>query len=408
MCPVLSMASEEDRPGKDFTIEDFLARTRASPSSLKSYRDQFSRLEARLGKPLAVATLKDLARLKRDHLSKLEAGYHLADLLKMFYRRSKRPDLDDIREVLAMDRKKKRLRPSDLLSAKEVQAMVDATPTLRDKAFLAVLWETAARVHEVLALDLADVKVQESRANGGRKIYVVWLKKTKIRGEEHEGYVIEAVKVLEAWLATRRGRASTSPLFPSWGGGRMTPDGALHVVKASARRAGIEKRVYNHLFRHSRATWALAAGMTEAQVKALYGWSPGSTMLAKYSHIVSRDAKSGLLKTLGLEPEKVEVERLSFDDDRLKPAVPMLAPPGANVIGPRLEEVLTPELRAELARPETQALLTSLLDALAKPPPTDPHWGPQPTRLRRGRTSITVDRRSAVWEEKEAGAKGED
>ncbi len=394
--------------GTAFTIDDFLARSKASPSSLKTYHDQLARLEARIGKPLAAATLKDLARLKRDHLSQLEAGFHLADLMKMFYRRSKRPDLDDIREVLAMDRKRKRIRPSDLLTAKEVQAMIDASPSLRDKALLACLWETGVRVHELLALSLQDVKVQESPANRGRKIFVVWFPKTKVRGEEHEGYVIEAAKVLDSWLATRRGGASTSPLFPSWGGTRMTPDGALHVVKAAARRAGIEKRVYNHLFRHSRATWALAAGMTEAQVKALYGWTPGSTMLARYSHIVSRDAKAGLLKTLGMEPEKVEVDRLSFDDDRLKPAVPMVAPPGTDAMRQRLEDILTPELRAELARPETQALLASLLDAIAKPPPMDPHWGPQPTRLRSGRTSITVDKRSASWEGAGAEPKEDD
>jgi hypothetical protein len=52
-------------------------------------------------------------------------------------------------------------------------------------------------------------------------------------------------------------------------------------------------------------------------------------MLSRYSHLTSKDAKSGLLQTLGLEPEKVAFEQLSFDDDRLAPAIPMVRPPAA-------------------------------------------------------------------------------
>lgn len=343
-----------------FSIEDFCARTKANPGTLEQYRRKLVMLEGWLGKPIADATTQDLARLKRDRLGKISSGYHFADLLKMFYKRMKpkREDLEDVKEILAMDRKKKRLARGDLLTPKEVQAMVDACPGARDKALIGILYETGVRVHELLALDLQDVKVQESPANNGRKLYVMWFKKTKVKGEEHEGYVIEAAKVLEAWLATRRNASATSPLFPSWGGARMAEDGALYVVKRAARNAGIVKRVYCHLLRHSRATWALANGMTDAQVKALFGWTPGSTMLSKYSHIVSRDAKSGLMRTLGLEPEKVEVEQLSFDDDRLMPAIPMIVPPG-----PRAPPEIPPSLGDFPLEEFVQRVAKSVLDA---------------------------------------------
>jgi hypothetical protein len=102
----------------------------------------------------------------------------------------------------------------------------------------------------------------------------------------------------------------------------LSGDGALYVVKAATRRTGIGRRVFNHLLRDSRATYLLANGMKEAQVKALFGWTPESTMLSRYSHLTSKDAKSGLLQTLGLEPEKVAFEQLFFDEDRLPPAKP--------------------------------------------------------------------------------------
>jgi hypothetical protein len=142
----------------------------------------------------------------------------------------------------------------------------------------------------------------------------------------------------------------------------MSRDGALHVVKKAARRAGIEKRVWSHQFRHSRATYLLANGMTEAQVKALLGWSPGSTMLSRYSHTASRDAYRSLLALSGLEPEPVTIERLHFDDDRLRPAVPMLAPPGAatprlGAVDPALLEALVQVELPKAVNREVRALL---------------------------------------------------
>ncbi len=87
--------------------------------------------------------------------------------------------------------------------------------------------------------------------------------------------------------------------------------------------------MWSHLFRHSRATFLLANGMSEPRVKALLGQDPGSTMLSRYSHIASKDAHKSVLELNGLQAEKVGVERLHFGDDRLKPAVPTVALPGA-------------------------------------------------------------------------------
>jgi len=111
------------------------------------------------------------------------------------------------------------------------------------------------------------------------------------------------------------------------------PDVRVYLVAASdvqkedaAKRAGIPKRVYNHLFRHSRATNLLASGMTEAQVKTLLGWKAGSPMLGQYAHLVSKDAYRGLLKSMGLVAEKEDMEQLSREPETLRPIVPMIAP----------------------------------------------------------------------------------
>jgi hypothetical protein len=63
------------------------------------------------------------------------------------------------------------------------------------------------------------------------------------------------------------------------------------------RRAGITKRIYPHLFRHSRATYVLATGlMTEAQAKAYFGWTPSTDMLNTYAHLLASDANNAILR----------------------------------------------------------------------------------------------------------------
>jgi len=50
---------------------------------------------------------------------------------------------------------------------------------------------------------------------------------------------------------------------------------AAWIIKRVARETGIKKRVYPHLFRHSRAT-ELAKHLTEVQMKQMFGWVQGS------------------------------------------------------------------------------------------------------------------------------------
>jgi ribosomal protein L40E len=82
---------------------------------------------------------------------------------------------------------------------------------------------------------------------------------------------------------------------------------AREVIKKIARKAGIKKRVYPHLFRHSRATH-LANHLTEAQMKQYFGWVQGSDMASIYVHLSGRDVDNALLKLNGLEVKEEKKE----------------------------------------------------------------------------------------------------
>jgi len=77
-----------------------------------------------------------------------------------------------------------------------------------------------------------------------------------------------------------------------------------HLIKRIAEKAGIRKRVYPHLFRHSRAT-ALAGKLTEAQMKEYFGWVQSSEMAATYVHLSGRDVDNAMLALQGMvKPEE--------------------------------------------------------------------------------------------------------
>jgi hypothetical protein len=90
--------------------------------------------------------------------------------------------------------------------------------------------------------------------------------------------------------------------------GHLHYDTIAHLLANLFARAGVKKRIYPHLFRHSRATYVLANGlMTEAQAKVYFGWTPESEQLATYAHLVDANA---ILRENNLAPSKQEHDEL--------------------------------------------------------------------------------------------------
>ena len=80
------------------------------------------------------------------------------------------------------------------------------------------------------------------------------------------------------------------------------------MLKEVARKAGINKAVNPHRFRHSRATH-LANKLTEAQMCEFFGWVQGSDMPSTYVHLSGRDVDNAILRIYGkVSREEVEEE----------------------------------------------------------------------------------------------------
>src|SRR5439155_23096725 len=98
------------------TIAQFVARSGASPGSLKTYEYQLGQIERWLGKPLGKATVRDLERFK-PKLRALGSGPQYVNLMRMFYKTAGRAE---VLPVLKLKQRLKRLSPNDILTPKEV------------------------------------------------------------------------------------------------------------------------------------------------------------------------------------------------------------------------------------------------------------------------------------------------
>ncbi len=266
-----------------------------------------------LGKDFDVATREDLQRLVTGMLNRQPAysaetlGTYKA-ILKRFYtwlvnpiefgRRATAPPIVSWITTHVRTRDKHRLERHDLLLPQDIQAVLQVTHNPRDQALVSSLWESGGRIAELGNLQQQHV----SRATHGFQVDLTG--KTGKRAI----LLISSAPMLATWLNNHPFR--DDPSAPLWVHYQYTDEPRhigyhtiLKLLKRHFQRAGITKRIYPHLFRHSRATYVLATGlMTEAQAKAYFGWTPSTDMLSTYAHLLASDANNAILRENHLTP----------------------------------------------------------------------------------------------------------
>ncbi|AKB77927.1 hypothetical protein MSHOH_1444 [Methanosarcina horonobensis HB-1 = JCM 15518] len=191
-----------------------------------------------------------------------------------------------------MKLKSKKL-PENLLTEDEVGRMIKAAKNPRDKALISLLYDSGARIGELGDLKIRNVIFDQHGAT------------LEIKGKTgpRRPRIMFSMSYISTWIDNHPNRQNRDDfLFVNITGKntgkQMGHDGILKVVTKTAERAGIDKRVYNHLFRHSRAT-ELANHLTEAQMDSYLGWVPGSNMPSVYVHLSGRDTDEAILRMYG-------------------------------------------------------------------------------------------------------------
>lgn len=177
---------------------------------------------------------------------------------------------------------------------------------LRDRALVAVLYSTAARISEVIALNKTNVDY------GNASYGTVTGKGGKPRTIYIRDYARRAIR---AYLAERKD--SNPALFVSHSrnsrNARLSTTTVHNVVKKAVNALGLHKSLSAHDFRHYRATQLLREGMPIEVVQEFLGHSDISTTRGIYAPVLGVHVVSEWLDNVDIAPE--DAHRLSLEKD---------------------------------------------------------------------------------------------
>jgi len=189
-----------------------------------------------------------------------------------------------------------RVSPNDLITEEEFKEMMNACMNSRDRAMISLLYESGARVGEIGSMRIKDVSFDDYGA-------IVWLPKSKTVRRKLR--VVYSARYLSEWLSDHPLKDETEASLWIKLTGRnamkaMAYDDIRMQIKKIAKRAGIKKRIYPHLFRHTRAT-RLLSKVSESIGAKYMGWVPGSDMVRVYVHLASEDVDEAILRMHGIK-----------------------------------------------------------------------------------------------------------
>src|SRR3990172_161964 len=90
-----------------YTVERFSEGSEGNARTAETYRRLLGRMEAKIGKPLAAASDRDILALKKE-LRGMRSGPWTANILRMFYRHAYRATDEKRFERLPADHRRKR------------------------------------------------------------------------------------------------------------------------------------------------------------------------------------------------------------------------------------------------------------------------------------------------------------
>ncbi len=270
---------------------DYIPRLRGlSPHTLHSYRDTLVLLLRFLASSKGIAPARlDLEDLHPedvvDFLNHLESTRHnkistrnvrLAAIHAFFHHVAAQfPDrLDQAQRILSIPLKRADTQPVDYLEYEEIRAVlesVDRTTTdgRRDYALLATMFNTGARVQEIIDLRVSDCQLAKPfqvRLSGkGRKVRIcpLWP---------------QTAEILRSLCAERAlPHHATTPVFLNHRGKPLTRFGVLYILARQCERAKTicpsltHKRLHPHSMRHSTALYLLKSGVDLVSVSHWLG-----------------------------------------------------------------------------------------------------------------------------------------
>lgn len=269
---------------QSFFAEHLLTHKRVSHQTIASYRDTFRLLlqflkQQRNLEPAALPLMEVDAPAVLAFLDNLEQERHCCArsrntrlaAIRTFFRwvALREPgSVGQASRILAIPVKRTDRKLVQSLTRSEIDALL-AAPDIgcrqgrRDHALLLALYNTGARVSEIVAL-------RQEQVEFGKSSYV--LLRGKGRKERKVPLWSDTANALKNWFQELSGSA-TSLAFPSARGTQLTRNGVDYILRQVVSRANCPalagKRISPHVLRHSTAMHLLQSGV-DVSVIALW------------------------------------------------------------------------------------------------------------------------------------------
>lgn len=272
----------------EFFCDRLMQQQNVSPQTIASYRDTFCLLLdylqrvrrkqpdnvtlADLDAPVITAFLEHLEKKRQNSIRTRNVRFSAIRSFLKFAAARDPISLPIIQRVLAIPLKRFSNPAIHYLSREEVAAILDAPDTStwsghRDRILFTLLYNTGARVSEIITLRRADLRLGSSMyvqlTGKGRKLRIVPLWKS-------------TTKQLREWLK-HVALSPEAPVFPNRDGHPMSRSGVEKRLRAAVQAAAEtcpslrSQPVSPHTFRHTTAMHMLQAGVDFAVIAMWLG-----------------------------------------------------------------------------------------------------------------------------------------
>lgn len=209
---------------------------------------------------------------------------------------------DDLDEITPPPEDFASIRPENILTDGQIDKLIGVCISMRDKCFMAVMYETAARVSEVASLTWNDLIFEP------KKVKVI------IRDSKHPeitrmAYVAVRMSYVKEHRKLCDGAAGGDFVFKQNNNEPISYHAVRQFIKRASLRSGVAfpRLAGAKLFRTSRVTNWLKEGKNEIAVKKVAWGSTTSTMLRHYEKLADRDVERLMLYSDGEEEPQTPV-----------------------------------------------------------------------------------------------------
>lgn len=250
-----------------------LEQARYSENTIKTYSHYFKDFISAFEKSKLEDITKDeinqfiLKLIREKNISTSQQNQRI-NAIKFYYEKVLKRE----KEYYQIDRPHRERRLPDVLSKEEITSMLSSTRNLKHKTIIALIYSCGLRRSESVNIQINDI-------DSNRMLI-------KIRGAKgkKDRYVQLSPNILPLLRNYYRKEKPKIWLFEGEQGKKYSEMSVYNVIKNAAKNAGIKKRVYPHILRHSYATHHLEQGTDLRYIQEWLGHDSSKTTEI-YTHV---------------------------------------------------------------------------------------------------------------------------